>query len=68
MPDKKQPHEVYNHNAVLTNQNILKKLAVGQKTLQAQFYLSAHRLKHVNSLLKGLCIKVHECQNENMFH
>lgn len=47
MPDKEQPHKVYNQNAVLTNQNILKKLAVGQKTLQAQFYLSAHRLKHV---------------------
>lgn len=47
MPDKEQPHMVYNQNTVLTNQNILKKLAVGQKTLQARFYLSAHRLKCV---------------------
>lgn len=47
MPDKEQPHMVYNQDTVLTNQNILKKLAVGQKTLQARFYLSAHRLKCV---------------------
>lgn len=47
MPHKEQPHKVYNQSAVLTNQNIPEKLAVGQKALQAQFYMSAHRLKCV---------------------
>lgn len=47
MPDKEQSHKVYNPNTTLTNQNILEKLTVGQKTLQAEFYLDAHRLKYI---------------------
>lgn len=47
MSEKEKPHKVYSQNAVFTNQNILKKLAVGQKTSQGWFYLSAHRFKSV---------------------
>lgn len=50
MPDKEQSHKVYNQTNALTNQNILKKLAMGQETLQAPFYQGA-QVEACNSLL-----------------